>query len=68
MKKILMVAIASLIACGPVMAQSKQEIKAARKEAKIAAKQLKKEGYKLLELGDMRIKLESYLAKAKAGC
>lgn len=67
-KKVLMVAIVSLIALSHVMAQTKQEIKAAKKEAKIAAKQLKKEGYKLLELGDMQLQLQDYLTKAKSGC
>ncbi len=68
MKKILMVAIASLIAFGPVMAQTKQEIKAAKKEAKLVAKRLTNEGYKLLELGDMQLQLQDYLTKAKGGC
>lgn len=68
MKKIVLVAIAAIIAISPVFAQTKQEIKAAKKEAKIAAKQLTKEGYKLLELGDMQLQLESYMTKAKAGC
>lgn len=68
MKKIVMAAIAIIIAISPVFAQSAQDVKAAKKEAKIAAKQLTKEGYKLLELGDMKLQLESYMAKAKAGC
>jgi len=68
MKKFIMVAIASIIAFGPVVAQTKQDIRAAKKEAKTASKQLTKEGYKLLELGDLRIQLEGYLTKAKAGC
>ena len=67
MKKVIMAAIATLIAFGPAFAQSKQDIKAAKKEAKIAAKQLSKEGYKLLELGDMQLQLQDYLAKAKSG-
>ena len=68
MKKMVMAAIAIIIAISPVFAQSAQDVKAAKKEAKIAAKQLTKEGYKLLELGDMKLQLESYMAKAKAGC
>ena len=68
MKKIVLMMLAAIIAIGPVAAQTKQELRAAKKEAKVAAKQLKKEGFKLLELGDMQMQLESYLAKAKAGC
>lgn len=62
-----MVAIATLIAFVPASTQSKQDIKAAKKEAKIAAKQLSKEGYKILELGDMQLQLQDYLVKAKSG-
>lgn len=68
MKKIILMMLAAIIAISPVAAQTKQELRAAKKEAKVAAKQLKKEGFKLLELGDMQMQLESYLAKAKAGC
>lgn len=68
MKKVLVMAIVSLIAVSPVMAQTKQEIKSAKKESMITAKKLKNEGYRLLELGDMQLQLQNYLTKARSGC
>lgn len=67
MKKVISILIATLVAVSPVLAQTKRDEKAAKKEAKIAAKTLKNEGYKLLELGDLQIQLEDYLLKAKSG-
>jgi len=67
MKRLFMAAMALIIAFTPAMAQTKQDIKAAKKEAKAAAKQIKKEGYKLLEIGDLQTQLQDYLAKTKAG-
>lgn len=67
MKKIalMMMTLLCLSAAG---AQTKQEMKAARKEANEAARQLKKEGYKPLELGKMEKRLESYFLKVNSGC
>lgn len=66
-----MVAIATLIAFGVAFAQSqeltKREFKSIKKEAKAVARQLSKEGYKLLELGDMQAQIQDYLTKAKSG-
>ena len=59
--------VAAMIAATPVFAQTKKDVKAAKKEAKITAANLKKEGYKLLELGDLQTQLEDYLLKAKSG-
>lgn len=67
MKKFISILIATIVAVSPVFAQTKKDVKAAKKEAKVAANNLKKEGYKLLELGDLQIQLENYLLKAKAG-
>lgn len=67
MKKVISILIATIVAVSPVFAQTKKDEKAAKKEAKIAAKSLKNEGYKLLELGDLQIQLESYLLKTKSG-
>ena len=60
--------LAALVAIAPVAAQSSKDVRAAKKEAKTAAKQLKKEGFKLLELGDLQMQLQDYLVRAKAGC
>lgn len=68
MKKIVLMILAAIVAIGPVAAQSNREIRAAKREAKTAAKQLKRDGFKLLELGDLQMQLEDYLLRAKAGC
>lgn len=67
MKRIILIVIAAVIAISPVHAQSRREVKAAKKEAKLATKQLKSDGFKLLELGDLRLQLENFLIKAKTG-
>jgi len=67
MRKILIVAATVLMAITPSFAQTRQDIRAAKKEAKIAAKQLAKEGYKLLELGDLQTQLQEFLTKTKTG-
>ena len=67
MKRLLFIMVAAMIAISPVFAQTKRDVKSAKKEAKMAAKNLKKEGYRLLELGDLEMQLEDYLLKAKSG-
>lgn len=67
MKKFIAVAFFAAMIVWPVCAQSSYDIKVAKKEAKIAAKQLTKENFKLLELGDLQLQLESYLVEAKSG-
>lgn len=67
MKKFISILIATVVAVSPVLAQTKQDIKAAKKEAKIAAKTLLNQGYRLLELGDLQTQLENFLLKAKSG-
>ena len=67
MKKLIMLAIASLIAFSPIVAQTKQEMKIAKKEAKMATKKLLKENFELLELGDLQLRLEKYFLKVNEG-
>lgn len=67
MKKFISIMVATMVAMSSIYAQTKQVVKAAKKEAKITAKTLQQEGYKLLELGDICIQLEEYLIKAKTG-
>jgi hypothetical protein len=67
MKRLLFIMVAAMIAISPVFAQTKRDVKSAKKEAKMAAKNLMKEGYRLLELGDLEMQLEDYLLKAKSG-
>lgn len=68
MKKIAIMMLMAFVAMGPIAAQSSKDIKAAKKEAKVSVKQLKKEGFKMLELGDMQMQLQDYLVRAKSGC
>lgn len=68
MKKIALIASMMLMAAMPALGQTKSELKAARKEAKAAAKLLKRDGFKPLELGDVQTRLEKYFLKVNAGC
>lgn len=68
MKKIALIAFMMLMAAMPALGQTKSELKAARKEAKAAAKLLKRDGFKPLELGDAQTRLEKYFLKVNAGC
>lgn len=67
MKKILSILLCSLIFSGVVCAQSKQEIKEAEKIAKTKAKQLSKEGWKLLESGTLETVLKALELKKMSG-
>lgn len=66
--KKLAIVIAAIITLFPISAQGKNENRSVRKEAASAAKTLKKEGFKSLELGDMQTRLEKYFTKVEAGC
>jgi len=68
MKKIALIATMMLMAGMPVFGQTKGELNAARKEAKAAAKMLKRDGFKPIELGDAQTRLEKYFLKVNAGC
>lgn len=68
MKKIALIASMMLMAAMPALGQTRNELKAARKEAKAAAKTLKREGFKPIELGDAQTRLEKYFLKVNAGC
>jgi hypothetical protein len=66
-KKLAMIA-AALVAFAPVFGQNKSDIKAARKGASAAAKNLKRDGFKAMELGNIQTHLEKYFLKVNAGC
>ena len=68
MKKIILIAAAALVALAPLSAESKKDQRDARKEAAAAAKTLKRDGYKPLELGDIQTRLEKYFIKTYDGC
>ena len=68
MKKALTMMIAALLALAPVFGQNRADLKSARKDAASAAKMLKREGFKPVELGDIKTRLEKYFIKVNAGC
>lgn len=67
-KHILIIAAALLVAAAPLGAQGKSEAKDIRKEAKAAAKQLRKDGYSILGVGELESQLTLYLTKVRGGC
>lgn len=68
MKKALTMMIAALLALAPVFGQNRADLKSAKKDAASAAKMLKREGFKPVELGDIKSRLEKYFLKVNAGC
>ena len=68
MKKTLTLMAICLLMVLPTQAQTRRDERAARKEAAAAAKQLKRDGYRSLELGNMETRLEKYFLKVQAGC
>ena len=68
MKNLVMILVEALVALAPMYAQSKSEVKAARKNASAAAKSLKRERFKALELGNTQTRLEKYFLKVNSGC
>jgi hypothetical protein len=69
MKKILILMAAALMVLAPMSAQTRREIRDAKKNAAASVKQLKKDGYKkILELGDPQTILEKYFLKVNEGC
>ena len=67
MKKILFLLGAVLIAVAPMSAQTHKEVRLAKKEAKKAVKDAEKEGYKMLEVGDLEMRIANHLEKVYAG-
>ena len=68
MRKLAVILMATLAAFAPMYGQTRSDINAARKEASAAAKTLKRDGYKAIELGDTKTRLEKYFLKVNAGC
>ncbi len=62
-----MLAAALVLVCSPTIAQTKQEIRQAKKLARSEAKELEKEGYKLTEIGDLTALLQDYILESKKG-
>ena len=68
MRKLAIILAVATLAVAPAMAQSKKDVQNARTEAKAAAKTLRRDGFKPLELGDVTTRLEKYFLKQYAGC
>ena len=68
MKKLAMIVTAALVAFAPMYGQTRKDINTARKEAAAAAKDLRREGFKAIELGNIQTRLEKYFLKVNAGC
>ena len=68
MKRLTVVLVALLVAVAPGYCQTKREVNVARKEAAAAARNLKRSGFKSIELGDVQIRLEKYFLKVNSGC
>ena len=52
----------------PMYGQTKNELNAAHKEAVAASKELRRAGFKPVELGNVQTRLEKYFLKVNAGC
>lgn len=68
MKRLLLIALAATVAAGPLCGQTRDERRTARKEAVSAARELRRGGFKSLELGDLTLRLEKYFLKVGSGC
>ena len=75
MRRIISLVAAVLVALAPAGAQAtgvptvgKKEARVARREAKAAAKQLRRDGYRTVELGSVPSRLEGYFLKTASGC
>ena len=68
MKKLVLIIATALLTLTPVCGQTRSEIYSARKDARAAARELKRAGYKPLELGNIQTRLENYFLKVNAGC
>jgi len=68
MKKILILAAALLVAAAPLGARSESASKSMKKEVKATARQIEADGFRMLELGDLRSRLQSYFEKVGEGC
>lgn len=67
MKRLFLLLGAALIAVAPLSAQSSKIARQAKKEAKKAVKDAEKEGYKMLEVGDLETRIAKHLEKIHAG-
>ena len=67
-KRLALIMIAAFVTIAPLCGQTRRELNDIRKEAASAAKALKREGFKPIELGNIQTRLEKYFLKVNAGC
>lgn len=67
MKKLLFMVVAALVAVTPLYAQSNKELRQISKDAKVAAKEAEKEGYKMLEPGNLESEIAKHLTRLAGG-
>ena len=68
MKRFLLIAVAAPVALTTLCGQSKSELRNAKQDAASAARTLKREGFKPIELGGTDSLLERYFLKTQSGC
>lgn len=68
MKRFLLIAVAAPVALTTLCGQSKSELRNAKQDAASAARTLKREGFKPIELGGADSLLERYFLKTQSGC
>ena len=68
MKKLIIIAAALLVAVSPLGAQTKRELRNAKSDASAAARTIRKEKFKMVELGDIETRLEQFFVKVNTGC
>ena len=68
MKKLVLTMITTLVVIAPVCGQTRRELNDIRREASSAARALKREGFKPIELGNIQSRLEKYFLKVNSGC
>ena len=67
MKKLLFMVVAALVAVTPLYAQSNKELRQISKDAKVAAKEAEKEGYKMLEPGNLESEIAKHITRTNGG-
>ncbi|MBO5732629.1 MAG: hypothetical protein J6R38_03300 [Alistipes sp.] len=67
MKKLLFMVVAALVAVTPLYAQSNKELRQISKDAKVAAKEAEKEGYKMLEPGNLESEIAKHITRRASG-
>lgn len=68
MKNLIIIAAALLVAAAPLGAQTRRELRNARTDAASAARTIRKEKFRMVELGDVETRLGQFFTKVNGGC